>query len=218
MIPLAIGSCSKRRCQLIVTHSTTKSWGPAENHKSIEKNEITQLTCAISSKRDLARLSFVARIIPSKASVWCSRASIASMYPLGGPRFLDGPRKVQAELKSMINLKERGVIRNAQDPLTTQFLQGSLGFERSHLHLDFRHWSQAVKKYLFVKQDQNDMTYLCYCDALYFALSSPEKMDQARMHHGGGLPIHPNPLRHRYTTCDLSKTLQLYEMKQVQSD
>lgn len=26
----------------------------------------------------------------------------------------------------------------------TQFLHGSLGPARSHLHLDFRHWSQAV--------------------------------------------------------------------------
>ena len=50
----------------------------------------------MSSRRDLARGSFVASMIPTKASVWCNRASIASMYPLGGPRFRDGPKKVHA--------------------------------------------------------------------------------------------------------------------------
>ena len=37
-----------------------------------------------------------ARRMPTSASVWCRRDSIASMYPFGGPRLRDGPRKVQA--------------------------------------------------------------------------------------------------------------------------
>ena len=37
-----------------------------------------------------------AKRIPRSASVWCSRASMASMYPLGGPRFREGPKKVHA--------------------------------------------------------------------------------------------------------------------------
>ena len=53
-------------------------------------------TFSMSRSRDCARGSDVASIIPSNASVWWRRASIASMYPLGGPRFRDGPRKVQA--------------------------------------------------------------------------------------------------------------------------
>jgi hypothetical protein len=58
---------------------------------------------------------------PMMASAWCRRASIASMYPFGGPRLRDGPSEVQGRCKS------------------TQFLHASDVDERSHLHLDFRH-------------------------------------------------------------------------------
>src|SRR5882757_9666146 len=33
---------------------------------------------------------------PRRASVWCSRVSMASIYPLGGPRLREGPRNVHA--------------------------------------------------------------------------------------------------------------------------
>jgi hypothetical protein len=59
------------------------------------------------------------------------------MYPFGGPRFRDGPRKVQAEQVLTTEVKDKGMI--IQVPVDIQVLQDSLGFERSHLHLHFRH-------------------------------------------------------------------------------
>ena len=50
-----------------------------------------------SSRSVFARVSLLAMRMLMRASVWCSRASIASMYPFGGPRFLDGPKKVHAK-------------------------------------------------------------------------------------------------------------------------
>jgi len=49
---------------------------------------------------------------PSKASVWCSRASIASIYPLGGPRFREGPRNVHATDPETIRNMDRRMTRD----------------------------------------------------------------------------------------------------------
>ena len=51
---------------------------------------------AAVSRSARARGSRVARRMPRRASVWCRRASMASMYPFGGPRLREGPRKVHA--------------------------------------------------------------------------------------------------------------------------
>ena len=45
-----------------------------------------------------------------------------------------------------MNLLGHGVRTYAQVLSMAQFLQRSEAAERSHLHLDLRHWSQAVKK------------------------------------------------------------------------
>lgn len=46
-------------------------------------------------------------MIPRSASVWCRRASIASMYPLGGPRLREGPRNVHAVPKRCVSDNDR---------------------------------------------------------------------------------------------------------------
>ena len=72
------------------------------HHSKVSADRKKGMTCevlftfSISRNKDCARGSDVASMIPIKASVWWRRASIASIYPLGGPRFRDGPRKVQA--------------------------------------------------------------------------------------------------------------------------
>ena len=107
-------------------------------------------------------------MIPSKASVWWRRASIASIYPLGGPRFRDGPRKVQAVafnehfvliLRGYKNKNEKSApsiaiakywrdhnaqttpigLSDSRVPSIAQLLHSSSDPERSHLHLDLRH-------------------------------------------------------------------------------
>ena len=77
---------------------TSKS-STIQRFRPIEKKTMTceiSFTFSKSRNRERARGSDVASMIPSNASVWWRRASIASIYPLGGPRFRDGPRKVQA--------------------------------------------------------------------------------------------------------------------------
>lgn len=130
-------------------------------------------TFSISRNKDCARESDVASMIPIKASVWWRRASIASIYPLGGPRFRDGPRKVQAvafneylvwyygiqkiKIKMDSKYSNTKILERcggttlwsiasrvySRVPSIAQLLHSSLGPERSHLHLDLRHWSQA---------------------------------------------------------------------------
>lgn len=149
-------------------------------------------TISMSRNREWARGSDVASMIPSKASVWWRRASIASMYPLGGPRFRDGPRKVQAMTvdehlvwlwtKKKKKKREKSAptiatktshyagafIENvggldSRVPSITQLLHGSSGPERSHLHLDLRHWSQAVERFLVTYKVECDASHLCCC-------------------------------------------------------
>ena len=81
-----------------VTIGTSRS-STYQTVSQIERKEMTcevLFTFSMSRNKECARGSLVASMIPSKASVWWRRASIASIYPLGGPRFRDGPRKVQA--------------------------------------------------------------------------------------------------------------------------
>jgi len=68
---------------------------------------------------------------------------MASMYPFGGPRFRDGPRKVQASERHQRTAEPTSDRKGLPVPSMRQFLQASFGLARSHLHLDLRHWSQA---------------------------------------------------------------------------
>jgi hypothetical protein len=64
----------------------------------------------MSCNKDWARLSVVVSMMPISASVWCSLASMASIYPFGGPRFRDGPRKVHS--RSYIKTSEEWIEEN----------------------------------------------------------------------------------------------------------
>jgi hypothetical protein len=87
---------------------------------------------------------------------------MASMYPFGGPRLREGPKNVHAFQSTVVSKRlvlfatarkmskgksttamRRGRKRDSRVPSMMQLLQGSLGVDRSHLHFDLRHWSQA---------------------------------------------------------------------------